>query len=88
MTSSKRTPLYQVLVSFCFSLELGRLLFTLHYNRPGACRRIPSSARERGNFLPDKDGEAGDVGSIVDTAGCRQAKKGPLEARSNSLTGS
>jgi ABC-type branched-subunit amino acid transport system substrate-binding protein len=26
--------------------------------------------------------EAGDVGSIVDAAGCSQAKKGPLEARS------
>ena len=33
-------------------------------------------------FSPDKDGEAGDVGFIVDTAGCRQAEEGPLEARS------
>jgi len=39
-------------------------------------------------FLPGKDGEAGDIGFIVDAAGCRQAKKGPLEARSNSPTGS
>ncbi len=54
----------------------------------GACRRIPSSARERAIFSPGKDGEAGDVGSIVDTAGCSQAEKGPLEARSNSPTGS
>jgi outer membrane protein assembly factor BamB len=46
------------------------------------CRKTPSSARERAIFLPDKDGEAGDVGFIVDTAGCRQAEKGPLEARS------
>jgi len=53
--------------------------------------------------LSDKDGEAGDVGSIVDAAGCRQAdnsgcldppvvgtvqEKGPLEARSSSPTGS
>jgi len=48
-------------------------------------------------------GEAGDVGSIVDTAGCSHAdnsgcldppvnrtaqEKGPLEARSSSATGS
>ncbi len=49
-------------------------------------------------FSPDKDGdlsaialakaEAGDVGFIVDTAGCRQAENKPLEARSNSPTGS
>jgi len=39
----------------------------------GACRRTPSSARERAFFSPGKDGEAGDVGFIVDTAGCRQA---------------
>jgi len=54
----------------------------------GACRRIPSSARERAIFSPGKDGEAGDVGFIVDTAGCRQAEKGLLEARSSSPTGS
>ncbi len=47
------------------------------------CRKIPSSARERAIFLPGKDGEAGDVGFIVDAAGCSQAKKGPLEARSS-----
>ncbi len=46
------------------------------------CRKTPSSARERAIFSPGKDGEAGDVCSIVDAAGCRQAEKGPLEARS------
>jgi len=54
----------------------------------GVCRRIPSSARERAIFSAGKDGEAGDVGFIVDTAGCSQAGKGPLEARSSSPTGS
>jgi hypothetical protein len=39
-------------------------------------------------FSPGKDGEAGDVCFIVDTAGCRQAEDKPLEARSNSPTGS
>ncbi len=39
-------------------------------------------------FSPDKDGEAGDVGFIVDTAGCSQAENKPLEARSSSPTGS
>jgi hypothetical protein len=32
-------------------------------------------------FLSDKDGEAGDIGCIVDAAGCSQAKNKPLEAR-------
>ena len=45
------------------------------------CRQTPSSARERAVFSPGKDGEAGDVGFIVDTAGCSQAEKEPLEAR-------
>ena len=36
--------------------------------------------------MPGKDGEAGDVGYIVDAAGRNQAKKGPLEARSSFLT--
>jgi tetratricopeptide (TPR) repeat protein len=54
----------------------------------GACRRIPSSARERAIFSSGKDGEAGDVGFIVDTARCSQAEKGPLEARSSSPSGS
>jgi hypothetical protein len=31
--------------------------------------------------LPDKDGEAGDIGFIVDAAGCSQAENKPLEAR-------
>ena len=35
--------------------------------------KIPSSARERAILSAGKDGEAGDVGSIVDTAGCSQA---------------
>ena len=48
----------------------------------GACRRIPTSARERAIFSPGKDDEAGDVGFIVDAAGCSQVEKGPLEARS------
>jgi hypothetical protein len=39
-------------------------------------------------FSPDKDGEADDVCSIVDTAGCRQAENKPLEARSSFPTGS
>jgi hypothetical protein len=37
-------------------------------------------------FLPGKDGEAGDVGFIVDAAGCSQAKNKPLEARSSFQT--
>jgi len=45
----------------------------------GRLRRRPESEQF---FLPDKDGEAGDVGSIVDTAGCSQVGKGPLEAGS------
>jgi len=45
------------------------------------CRKTPSSAREQAIFSPGKDGEAGDVRSIVDAAGCGQAEKGPLEAR-------
>ena len=42
----------------------------------------PSSAGERAVFSSGKDGEAGDVCSVVDTAGCGQVEKGPLEARS------
>jgi len=38
--------------------------------------------------LAGKDGEAGDVGFIVDAVGCSQAEEGPLEARSDSPTGS
>ena len=75
---------------FCGSLLLGitgeRLRVALRV--PGACRRFQSSARERAVFSHGKDGEAGDVGSIVDAAGCSQAEEGPLEARSNSSTGS
>ena len=50
------------------------------------CRKTPSSARERDIFSSGKNGEAGDVCSIVDAAGCSQAKRGPLEARSSFLT--
>ena len=42
------------------------------------CLITPASARERAIFSPGKDGEAGDVGSIVDAAGFSQAEKGPL----------
>ena len=52
-------------------------------HHPRLCRKTPSSARERAIFSPGKDGEAGDVCSIVDAAGCSQAEKGPLEARSS-----
>ena len=44
-------------------------------------RKTPSSARERAISLPGKDGEAGDIGFIVDAAGCSQAENKPLEAR-------
>ena len=37
-------------------------------------------------FSPSKDGEAGDIGFIVDAAGCRQAENKPLEARSSFQT--
>ncbi len=53
----------------------------------GLFRKTPSSARERAIFSPGKDGEAGDVGSIVDAAGCSQAEEGPLEARLSIPTG-
>jgi hypothetical protein len=36
--------------------------------------------------LPDKDGEAGDIGFIVDVAGCSQTKNKPLEARTDFQT--
>jgi len=32
-------------------------------------------------FSPGKDGETGDIGFIVDAAGCSQAENKPLEAR-------
>ena len=48
--------------------------------------KTPSSARARAIFSPGKDGEAGDVCSIVDAAGCSQVEKGPLEARSSFQT--
>ena len=55
------------------------------------CRETPSSARERAIFLPGKacperkrgELEAGDVGFMVDTAGCSQGEKEPFEARSS-----
>jgi hypothetical protein len=36
--------------------------------------------------LPGKDGEAGDIGFIVDAAGCCQAKNKPVEAKSSFQT--
>jgi len=45
------------------------------------CRKNPPSARGQAIFPTDKDGEAGDIGFIVDGAGCSQAEKGPAEAR-------
>ena len=67
---------------------LQKILEETSKNRLGACRRIPSLVRERAIFSSGKDGKAGDVGFIVDTAGYCQAEKGPLEARSSSPTGS
>ena len=52
----------------------------------GFCLRTRSSARERAVFSSGKKGEAGDVGCIVDGAGCSQTEKGPLEARSSFQT--
>jgi len=37
-------------------------------------------------FSHSKDGEAGDIGFIVDAAGCSQAENKPLEARSSFQT--
>ena len=37
-------------------------------------------------FSPNTDGEAGDIGAIVDGAGHRQVENKPLEARSSILT--
>ncbi|KPK38309.1 MAG: hypothetical protein AMJ65_13065 [Phycisphaerae bacterium SG8_4] len=57
------------------------------------CLKTPSSARERAAFrlakpVPsDAEGtEAGDIGFIVDGAGCGQAENKPLEARSSFQT--
>jgi len=57
------------------------------------CLKTPSSARERAVFrlakpVPSnaKGTEAGDIGFIVDAAGCSQAENKPLEARSNFQT--
>ena len=54
--------------------------------RPRLFLKTPSSARERAVFSHGEDGEAGDVGCIVDAAGCSQAEKEPLEARSSLQT--
>ena len=45
------------------------------------CLKTPPSGPRASVFLPGKDGEAGDVVSIVDAAGCSQAENKPLEAR-------
>jgi hypothetical protein len=50
------------------------------------CLKSPSSARERAILSHGKDGEAGDIGFIADGAGCSQAEKGLLEARSSFQT--
>ena len=42
-------------------------------HKAGLCRKTPPSARERVIFSPGKDGEAGDIGIVVDGAGCSQA---------------
>ena len=43
--TSKATRLYEVLVCICFALELGRLLFTLHYHHKTSSKAIePSSS--------------------------------------------
>ncbi|NQV34930.1 MAG: glycoside hydrolase family 127 protein, partial [Phycisphaeraceae bacterium] len=47
------------------------------------CRKSPPSARERAIFSSGNDGEAGDIGVIVDAAGSSQGEKGPLEARAS-----
>jgi len=61
----------------------GRFRFRYHgAGETRLFRKSPPSARERALFSPGKDDEAGDIGFIVDGAGCRQVEKGPLEARS------
>jgi hypothetical protein len=59
-------------------------------DRPRLFLKSPSSARERAVLSPDKDGEAGDIERIVDTAPDvhrdSQVEKGPLEARSTFQT--
>ena len=50
------------------------------------CPKTPSSGPRASVFLPGKDGEAGDVGFIVDAAGCSQSENKPLEARWGFLT--
>ena len=61
-------------------------MFSVNYYR--LYRKTPSSARERAVFRlakPVPSGaegtEAGDIGFIVDAAGCSQAENKPLEAR-------
>ncbi len=46
----------------------------------------PSSSPRSRVFSPGKDGEAGDVGSIVDAAGCSQGENKPFEAGSGVQT--
>ena len=59
---------------------------SLHLSGDSLCWALSedSVVGPRGNgFSLGKDGEAGDVGFIVDAAGCRQAENKPLEARSS-----
>ncbi len=44
---------------------------------PRLCRETPSSARERAVFSTGKDGEAGDVGFIVDAARRKKGRSKP-----------
>jgi len=50
------------------------------------CLKTPSSGARSSGFSPGKDGEAGDIGFIVDAAGCSQAENKPLEAKSSFQT--
>ncbi len=50
------------------------------YLTSGLCLKTPSSGPRASVFSSGKDGEAGDVGFIVDGAGCRQTGNKPLEA--------
>ena len=57
------------------SIQISKECF-MRRSSPRLCRKTPSSAREREIFSPGKGGEAGDVCSTVDAAGCGQADNG------------
>ncbi len=74
---------------FVWGLWRGSIYVPANFEQTGSarlCRETPTSARERDIFSSGKDGEAGDIERIVDTAGRSQTEKGPLEARSSFLT--